>query len=172
MSEKLESGLGAGLDIEQDSASKILQDYIKDNWPDTVQSNPDLPVKDRIDFGAWPDRTNKTITLRCYRVVTNVYDQDVGSHMYHFDIPVAVDIYLRDLKAIGARQESVRMIAIENYLRDFITLGRLALRDKGVDHIDLVNSEVIPEPPDQISEVWFHLVVTVRMYYWMNRVPV
>ena len=171
MSEELKSGLGPGLDIEQDSASKILQDYIKLNWP-TVQTNPDLPLQDKIDFGAWPDRTNKTITLRCYRVVTNVYDQDVGSHMYAFDIPVAVDIYLRDIKAPGLRQESLRLIAIETYLRDFTILNRLGLRDKGVDHIDLVNSEVIPEPLNETSEVWFHLVVTIRMYYWMNRVPV
>ena len=173
MSEKLQSGFGAGLEIETNTSSRILQNYIEDNWPTSVGSNPNLPLKADIDFGAMPDRTRLPITIRTYTIFSNILNADIGSNFFAFDVPVAIDIFVRDLKASAERREPTQLVAMETYLRDFISTNRLGLRGKGINNMGISSIDYIQEPPDDEQDVvWYHLVVTVRMYYHMNKVPV
>jgi hypothetical protein len=175
MTEKLISGLGSGLEIEVNTASTILLEFIKNGWPATVEVNPNpiLPLKASVDFGATPDRTSKGVTLTTYVIFSNIYNSDVGSRVFGFDIPVAIDIFVRDITAASKRIEPPVLVAIETYLRDYITTNRLALRNKGINNMNVSSVEAIPEPPSDENDVtWFHMVVTVRMYYHMTRATV
>lgn len=167
MTDKLVSGFGEGKEIEVNTSSRILQDYIRDNW---TLANPAI---NEIDVGATPDRTIKPITLRTYTVFSNIVNADIGSNFFAFDVPVAIDVYVRDIKAMGERREPTKLVAIETYLRDFISTNRLGLRSKGINHMHVGTITYVEEPPDdEQDEVWYHLVVEVRMYFHMNRVPV
>ena len=129
----------------------------------------------KIDWGAHPSRTTKGITINCYRIFSNIYDKDVGSHVYYFDVPVAIDIYLRDIKAEGQKNEpSPKLVKIENYLRELILTNRMSLRSKGINNIMITNSQYPGEPAPEGAEqqkVWYHLVTEVRLRYHMFRVP-
>jgi hypothetical protein len=167
----LESGLGPGLEIETNSSSDILRDYIEANWPTTVGSNPNLPLKSSIDFGGSPDRTTKIITLKTYTIFSNIVNADIGGSFFSFDVPVAIDIFVRDTKASAERREPQSLVAIETYLRDFISTNRLGLRSKGINNMMVSTTDYIEEKPDNEQDVvWYHLVVTVRIYYHMRRV--
>jgi hypothetical protein len=166
--EKLQSGY-PGTEIETNTEAKILLAFIKDNWD--LNS---VPVA-KIDFGAHPTRTNRDNTLNTYRVISNIYDADVGAHVYKFDVPVAIDVYVRDAKSIGLRNNpSPRLVNIETYLRNFIAVNPLGLRSKGVNNMMLTTVRYVEEPRDEISSqnVWYHLVMIVRMYFHMFRVPI
>lgn len=173
MSEKLQSGFGSGMEVETNTASAILLDYIEDNWPTTVGSNPNLPLKQSIDWGANPERARLPITLKTYTVFSNIRNADIGGNFFVFDVPVSIDIYARDISASAQRREPTALVAIESYLRNFISTNMLSLRDKGVNNMGISTIDYIEESPnDEQDVVWFHLVVTVRMYYSMNRVPI
>lgn len=168
---KLESSLGSGLEIENNTSARILQDYIEANWPTTTPSNPNLPVKSDIDFGASPDRTTKQVTLRTYTVFQNMVSADIGVNYFAFDVPVAIDVFVRDVKASANRREPTKLVAIETYLRDYISTNRLGLRNKGINNMNVRTADYIQEPPDDEEDVvWYHLVVEVRMYYHMRQV--
>jgi hypothetical protein len=167
MVDKLISGFGEGKEIEVNTSSAILQQFIKDNWnlldPDTTE----------IDWGGSPDRTVKPITIRTYTILSNILNADIGSNFFAFEVPVAIDVFVRDIKAMAERREPTKIVAIETYLRDFISTNRLALRDKGINHMHIGTVNFVDEPADdEQDEVWYHLVVEVRMYFHMNRVPV
>lgn len=172
MAERLQSGIAPGSEIETDAEKTILLDFIRDNWSMTDVGF----TSDRIDWGAHPSRTTKGITLNCYRIFGNIRNKDVSSHCYYFDVPLAIDVYLRDAKAEGSKDEpSPNLIKIENYLREFILVNRMTLRSKGVNNIMLDNA-VYPADrggaeSDQ-QKVWYHLVMQVRMVYHMFRIPV
>lgn len=167
MSEKLVAGLGEGLEIETNSESAILLNFIRDNW------DLDGLAASKVGFGSYPDRTKLPVTLRTYRIYSNIRDADVGSKTYRFDVPVAIDIYVRDVTASAQRREPNVLISIETYLRQFISTNRLGLRDKGINNIQLVTAEYLNEPVSSTKdEVYYHLVMTVRMYYHMQRVPI
>jgi hypothetical protein len=169
--EKLQSGLSPGepTGIEVRTEAKILQDFIKENW-----NLPGIDVS-TVDWGAHPSRTTKAITLNCYRIISNIYDKDVGSHAYYFDVPVAVDVYVRSAPNRGRKdtveQPEPKIVQIDNYLREFINVNRCGLRSKGVNNIMLGRIEYPDEPADT-QNIWYHLVSTVRMYFHMFRVPV
>lgn len=173
MSYKLQSGFGPGMEIETNTSSAILQDYVENNWPTTPTSNPNLPVKTSIDFGALPDRAIKPITIRTYTVFSNIRYADIGANFFGFDVPVSIDVFVRDIKASAERREPTALVAIEAYLRDFISTNRLGLRDKGINNFGISTVDYIQEPPDDEEDVvWFHLVIQVRIYYTMNKVLV
>lgn len=166
--EKLQSGT-PGSEVETNTEAKILLAFIKNNWD--LSGVPAI----RIDFGAHPTRTTKDTTLNTYRIISNIYDADVGSHVYRFDVPVAVDVYVRDAKAVGLRNNpSPRLVSIETYLRNFFSVNRLGLRDKGINNISLSAVRYPQEPSDEYTgqSVWYHMIMTVRMYFHMFRVPV
>lgn len=165
MSEKLQSGFGPGLEIETNTESRILQNFIEDNWDlDSV------PVE-KADFGSTPDRTKLPITLRVYRIFSNVRNADIGSNFFDFDVPVAIDVFVRDLSAHAQRREPTLLVDIDTYLRQFISTNRLGLRSKGINHMNVESSDFIQEKgDDEKDQVWFHLVVQVRMFYHMNKV--
>lgn len=169
--EKLVSGLAPNVpgNIEQRTEAKILQDYIKNNW-----SLASIDVS-HIDFGAHPSRTTKAITLNCYRIISNIYEHDIGSHTFKFDVPVAIDVYVREAPIRGRKdsieQPSPKLVAIDNYLRQFVLTCMRGLRDKGINSIMTGRIEY-PDEPSDTQNVWFHLVHTVRMTYHMFRVPV
>lgn len=173
MSEKLEAGLGSGLEIETNTSSRILQDFIELGWPaSTLPNYPNLPLSSEVDFGAMPDRTIRGVTLRTYITYENVRAADIGSQFFSFDVPVSVDVFVRDVKASAERREPTALVAIDTYLRDYISTNRLALRSKGINNMMVSDINYISEPPDDEQDVvWYHLVVTVRMYYHMRRVP-
>ena len=174
MPDKLVSGT-PGSQIETGSEKTILLDFIKENWIMDVVNGPAFESAN-IDWGAHPSRTTKGITINCYRIFSNIRDKDVSSHVYYFDVPVAIDVYLRDVKAEGQRNEpSPKLILIENYLREFILTNRITLRSKGINNIMLSNVTYPEEPAPEGSEiqrVWYHMVAEVRMYYHMFRIPI
>ena len=167
----LKAGLGPGLEIEYNTSSRILQNYLEANWPSTtLPTYPTLPLSNQIDWGAVPDRTRLPIVLRTYTVFQNVTTADIGANFFSFDVPVAIDIYVRDLTASAERREPTALIAIRTYLIDLISTNKLGLRGKGINYIELANIEY-PEndQADEQDEVWFHAVITVRMYYKMYK---
>ena len=167
----LKSGLGPGLEIEYNTSSRILQDYIELNWPETTSASyPTLPIKSGIDWGATPDRTRLPVTLRTYTVFSNMVNADIGGNFFSFDIPVAIDIYVRDLNASAERREPTVLVAIRGYLIDFISTNRLGLRGKGINYMEISNVELVEDKQeDEEDVVWYHLVVTTRMYYKMYK---
>lgn len=170
MVDKLVAALGEGEEIETQTETQLLLDFIKQNWPISNPYITGLPVKSDIDFGASPDRTSKSITISTYRIFSNVIDKDIGSYTYMFNIPIAIDIFVRDVTAQSERREPTKLTLIESYIRDFITGNRLGLRNKGINNMRLDNVEYVEEPPDdEKGNVWFHLVVSVRIFYHMHR---
>lgn len=170
MTEKLVSGFGEGEEIETQTESELLLAYLKNNWPTETPYLVNLPINSNIDFGTSPDRTNKSVTLNVYRIFSNVIDKDIGSYTYMFDVPVAIDVFVRDITAQAQRREPTALVAIEMFLRDFIANNRLGMRDKGINNMRLIGSEYIEEPIDDGNDtVWYHLVVTVRIYYHMHK---
>lgn len=168
MADKLISSV-PGSDIETKTEAKILLDYIKNNWTLTGTT------ASTIDFGAHPSRSKKAITINCYRIFSSIYDENVGGQVYGFDVPVAIDVYVRDIKAEGLKDEPApKLVAIDNYLRQFISVNRLGLRNKGINNMMISRIEYPDEPSKSITgeqTVWYHLVTQVRLYYNMFRVP-
>lgn len=158
-----------GSEIETNTESKILLAFIKNSWD--LASVPAI----RIDFGAHPTRTVKDTTLNTYRIISNIYDRTVGSQAYKYDVPVAIDVYVRDAKAVGKRDNpSPRIVSMEIYLTNLIQVNRVALRDKGINHMEVTGIRYLAEPTDEAASqsVWYHLLITVRMIYYLFRVPV
>lgn len=172
MADKLVSGIAPGSEIETGSERNILLDFIRDNW---AMEGSEF-ASERIGWGAHPSRTTKGITLNVYRIFSNISDKNVGSNCYYFNVPLAIDVYLRDIKAEGLRNEpSPKLIQIENYLREFILTNRIALRSKGINNIMLENPTYPEEPAPEGSEtqrIWYHLVMQCRLFYHMFRIPV
>jgi hypothetical protein len=171
--EKLQAGT-AGSEIETGTEKAILLSFIKENWAMDTINGPGF-ASTNIDWGAHPSRTTKGITINCYRIISNIRDKDVGSHVYYFNVPVAIDIYLRDIKAEGQKDEpSPKLILIENYLRELLLTNRTTLRSKGINNI-MLEGPVYPQEPapagSELQKVWYHLVMQVRMIYHMFRVP-
>lgn len=170
MVDKLISSI-PGSEIESKTEAKILLNSIKDNWALTGTA------ASTVDFGAHPSRSKKAITINCYRIYSSMHHENVGGQVYGFNVPVAIDVYVRDIKAEGLRDEPApKLVAIDNYLREFILVNRLSLRNKGVSSMTIDRIEYPDEPAPtsggEAQRVWYHLVVTVRMYYNMFRVPV
>lgn len=171
MAEKLVSGLAPDVadGVEQSSEASILSKFIKNNW-----SLASIPASS-IDWQAHPSRTTKAITLNCYRIISNIYDKDVGSHAFYFDVPVAVDVYVRSAPNRGKKdtveQPEPKIVQIDNYLREFISVNRCGLRNKGVNNI-MISRIQYPDEPAETQSVYYHLVTTVRMSYHMFRIPV
>lgn len=168
--EKLVSGNTPGLEIETGSERNILLDFIKNNWTMTGEF-----ATEKIDWGAHPSRTTKGITLNVYRIFSSIRDKNVGSSVYYFNVPLAIDVYARDIKAEGLKNEpSPKLIEIENFLRELILTNRIALRNKGINNIMLENP-VYPEEPApegaEMQRVWYHLVMRCRVLYHMFRIP-
>lgn len=168
--EKLQSGT-PGSQIETDSEKNILEDFIKSNWTMTGEF-----AIDKVDWGAHPSRTTKGITIKCYRILSNIRARDISSHVYYFDVPVAIDVYVRDTKAEGQKNEpSPKLIQIENYLRELLLTNRISLRSKGINNI-MLTSMTHPEEPSpegsELQRVWYHLVCEVRVQYHFFRVPI
>lgn len=173
MSYKLVSGFGEGMEIETNTSSAILLKYIEDNWPTVPTSNVNLPIKSNIDFGAMPDRSNKPITIKTYIVFSNIVNADIGANFFGFDVPVSIDVFVRDLSASSQRREPTQLVAIESYLRDFISTNMLGLRDKGINNMHISTVDYVESPPsDEQDVVWWHLVITCRIYYTMNKIPI
>lgn len=168
--DKLISGIAPGGEIETGSERNILLDFIRDNWDMSGEF-----ATENIGWGAHPSRTTKAITLNVYRIISSIRDKNVGSNCYYFNVPLAIDVYVRDIKAEGQRNEpSPKLIEIENYLREFILTNRITLRSKGINNIMLENPVYPEEPAPEGSEyqkVWYHLVMNVRLLYHMFRVP-
>ena len=165
MSYHLESSAGTGLEIEDNTPSRILQDFIRDNW-----TNDTIPISD-VDFGSIPDRTTKVLTVRVYPII-DFQRPDIGSTYFSFEVPVAIDVWCRDVSAQAERREPTLLVNMNTYLRDFISTNRLGLRSKGINNMTLEESRIIPDDPDDEQDtVWFHLVVQVRMKYYMKKVP-
>lgn len=169
--EKLISGISPGSEIETGSERNILLDFIKNNWNMSGEF-----ATEKIGWGAHPSRTTKAITLNVYRVTSNIRDKNVGSSCYYFNVPLAIDVYARDIKAEGLKDEpSPKLIQIENYLRELILTNRIGLRNKGINNI-MLESPVYPEEPApegaELQRVWYHLVMHCRLIYHMFRVPV
>lgn len=172
MSEKLVPALGAGLEIETNTESAILRSFLEDNWPATVLGGyPNLPLKTEIDWQADPNRIIKPIIIRTYTVFSNIVEKDIGANIFSYNCPIAIDIYVRDLKASSERRDPTMLVAIETYIRDLISTNRLALRSKGIHSMEIDQITYVDEPPDDEEDVvWYHLVVQVRMHWHMNRV--
>jgi hypothetical protein len=131
-----------------------------------------LPVADKVDFGTTPQRTKKAITLRCSTPNTDVREQGLSGLTNKFEQRVIVDIYARDIKAEGIRQgrEPADLVAIEKYLVDFLAINRLALKDEGIQYMQVVNSQTFAEIAggEEKQQVWYHTRVTVILHYWMK----
>lgn len=160
MTENLVAGLGSGLDIETNTESMILLDFIRDNW--TLAD----PAAAAIDFGASPKRTTKDVTLNCWRRSSIITDQAVGATSYKFNVLVAVDTYMRETASPGLKDAPARLMAVESYLREFFALNRIGLWDKGIKSISL---ERIENPPDP-SGYWYRSLLSVRCVYSMFKV--
>lgn len=157
-------GSPSASDIETKTESKILLDFIKANW------TMDGTAVSSIDFGAHPSRTTKGRTINCYRIFSNVRDDNVGATVYAFDVPVALDVYVRDVKAAGMKDvPAPKLVAIVSYLRDFVSANRIALRDKGINNMMMTRIEYPDEPADS---AWHHAVLQVRIYYHKFKVTI
>lgn len=156
-------------EIETNTEAKILLAWLKANWD--LTGVPSI----RIDWNGHPSRTVKDTTVNVYRIISNVYDKTVGSHAYKYDVPVIVDVYVRDAKAVGLRDTpSPRIVKMEIYIMNLINVNRKALQSKGIKDMVATSVRYVDEPQDQTSgrSVWFHMQIQVRMVYYLFRVPV
>lgn len=160
MVEKLVSPFGNGLDIETKTAARILQEFLLANWDNTTIT------ASQIAFGAWPDRNQgKSITLRCYNIISNEDFAALGGTTYKYNIPVAIDIFTRDPSAMAQAKEPSSLVTLDNYIRNFIVKHRVGLTGKGIDYIIRENSQLVPV--GESEDDWFHLVIQVRMVYYL-----
>ena len=162
-----------GAEIEINTESAILLNYIKSTWPTVeLEEYPGLPIKTKIDWQADPNRIIEPVAIRTYTVISNIREKDIGANILEYDCPVGVDIFVRDLDATSQRIEPTQLTAIESYLRDLISTNRLALRNKGIHSMGLEDIiHAYESPTNEEDPVWWHSVVQVRMCYYMNRLP-
>lgn len=164
---KLTSSFGTGSEIETKTPSLILQEYIQNNWP-VLPADPLLPKKADIDFGAHPNRTNRSTTLRVYPVIY-MENMLLGGQDYQYRVPLSIDIYLRDGDAESERREPTSLVKIQLYLREFLSINRLGLRNKGINNMVVTEVNPLGKDPDvESGQNWWHTVVTVVANYWMR----
>lgn len=130
------------------------------------------PNASKIDFGATPNRTKKGITLRCSSPVTEVEEEDITGLVFKFEQRVVIDVYVRDIKGEGKRlgREPDDLVAIEKYLVDFLAINRLALKDEGIQYMEVLNTQTLAEIPggEENQQLWYHMIVTLVLHYWMR----
>lgn len=166
MTIKLTSSFGVGSDIETETPSRILQTYIASNWP--AASVNGLPAKANIDFGAFPNRTNKAITLRTYPIIY-MERMLLGGQDYQYRVPVAIDIFLRDNTAEAQRREPTSLVKMQQYIQEFLKVNRLGLRSKGINNMSITEVNPLGRDPDnEGDQTWWHLVMNVVLNYWMR----
>lgn len=121
-----------------------------------------------IDIGALgPDRTNKSITLRCLIPggTLNIKDDQTGT-VFDVEVPVVIECFVRDVTATAKRREPPKIIQLEKYLEEFIATNKYSLQDEGVSHIILRNSTVRPvDSSESRLGNWWKLTVNVLMIY-------
>lgn len=133
-----------------------------------------LPILSKIDFGANPSRTTKAITLRCNPPLTTAEEEDMSGNTTQFEERVLIDVAVRDIKAGGRRlgREPEDLVTIEKYLVDLLAINRLALRSQGIQYIDVLGTQTFSELEggggEENQQLWFHVIITVRLHYWMR----
>lgn len=117
-----------------------------------------------IDFGATPDRTNKSITLRCTTLKEEIKEMGVGAFIYTILVPVSIDIYQRRRVLPGLREESQSLIDIEKSLVNFFAINRLSLQQYGINHAQVRSIQTTLDD----TEEWYHTKVIVDTFYQMR----
>lgn len=91
-----------------------------------------------------------------------------------FEERVLIDVAVRDIKAGGRRlgREPEDLVTIEKYLVDLLAINRLALRSQGIQYIDVLGTQTFSELEggggEENQQLWFHVIITVRLHYWMR----
>lgn len=127
-----------------------------------------------IDVGATPVRTNKRIAIKV-RTIQKFEDNDIviGGRFIEIKGIVAIDIYVRDIKAVAEAREPTDIIELEKYIVNFITTNKLAFQDEGISHVTIRNVTtpiLMDEWPTKGKgdTVWFRETIFMDMYYWLR----
>lgn len=126
-----------------------------------------------IDYGAvGPDRTNKIMTLRCIPLEQEIKDDGQGA-TFDYTAPVRIEVYCRDIKASGKRQEPQQLIRMEKKLMDFLNINKFALMDDGISHITVRNTRIreVDKSEYELSN-WYLLEITVDLQYRLKAVAI
>lgn len=129
-----------------------------------VFSHLTIPLTD-IDFGAIPDRTNKGITIKCTTMKHSLRNNQTG-HTFDFEVPVSIDVYCRDSRAVAERREPEKLVELEKYITEFISTNRFGLQSDGISHMVVRDTQIRPVDEEEIGLAnWFKLTIVVLLYY-------
>jgi hypothetical protein len=123
-------------------------------------------IKDMdIDWGGIPDRTNKTLTLRCITRPYEIHNDQTGT-VFDFQIPVVIEAYERDSAAVANRKEPQQLVKLEKQIMEFISLNKYGLQEDGISHMVVTGSQIRPVDEDEMGLAnWFKLTMNVQMTY-------
>lgn len=118
-----------------------------------------------IKFGAiGPDRMG-SITMRCVTKPFEIKDDTTGN-VFDIEVPVDIECYVRDNKAVGKRREPPQVIQIEKYLIDFIALNKFSLQNEGISHIIITGTQTRPVDKEEYDLAnWYKLTINVLLVY-------
>ena len=126
-----------------------------------------------VDYGGAPDRTDKDITLRViYRRYRINNDIDATGNVIDFQVPVEVEVFVRDNDARGERIEPPKLIQLEKYITQYIISNKYSLQDEGINDMKILNTEkrAVDKSEWNMSS-WWKLTVNVLLHYWMKYSP-
>lgn len=131
--------------------------------------NITIPGED-IDYGGFPDRTNKNITLRVIYRETNIDNNiDAVGNTVDFQVPADIEVYVRDSTAVGLRIEPPKLVELEKYIVEYIVTNKYSLQNEGINSMKILNTQKrqVDETEFGLSN-WYKLTVSVLLHYWMK----
>ena len=131
--------------------------------------NITIPDED-VDYGGIPDRTDKDITLRViyrrYMIDNNV---DATGNVVQFQVPVEIEVFVRDNDARGERIEPPKLIQLEKYIVEYIATNKYSLMDEGINSIKILNVQKRAVDKTEYSmSSWWKMTINVLLQYWMK----
>jgi hypothetical protein len=102
------------------------------------------------------------------RTVTREFEpkDDATGNVFDYEVPVTIEVYLRDNTAIAERREPLQLIEIEKFLIELFTTSKYDLQNDGISHI-MIKSTMI-RPVDQFMNKlgnWYKLDVDILVVY-------
>lgn len=149
--------------IRSKSASRILQDFLRDNW-----AYSEIPGG-RIGWG-YPGtllgtRSGKSITLRCMSIVETNTKEDTTQRVMRFTEVVRIDIYLRDETAPIRYLMTAKLEGMIRYIQSLIDSSMESFYDSGISGVENVSMSAVPADPQNPNSKIYHAMLTVHAWY-------
>lgn len=152
-------------EIKSKSASRIIQDFLKDNW-----DHPDIATAS-IGWGyvgaLLGTRSGKSITLRCIPIIETATKEDAVRRLIRFDETVRIDIYMRDETAPVRYLMTGKLEAMVRYIQGFVEANMNALYEKGISGMENLYTQSLPAEPGNPNSKIYHTMITIHVWYRM-----